>query len=109
MSESKLQSRVIERAKRRGWDYIAHAGRGIAAFTRTGEPIFVTQMAKGWPDVFMMRTRDKRVLVMELKKETEEPTEEQVNWLYAMNLCGIPAIVVKPSDLREGRVNSVLK
>jgi hypothetical protein len=107
MSEKTLQSRVVDRAKRRGWK-IAHAGRGIAAFTAEGDPIFVTPMAKGWPDLFMLHRRTKRSLVIECKREEGEFEEGQLEWLQAMNECGIPAVVVRPSDLREGRVNAIL-
>jgi hypothetical protein len=108
MSEQTLQDRVVGRAKRRGWK-VAHAGRGIAAFDAQGLPVFVTQMAKGWPDLFLLRPEDGHRLVIELKKEEGDLEPEQVEWLQAFNACGIPAIMVKPSDLRMGRVNEVLK
>jgi hypothetical protein len=107
MSEDTLKKRVMDRAKRRGWRY-AHAGKGIAAFTKDGQPIFVTSMAKGWPDLFLLRESDGRSLVIELKKEDGVVEPEQLEWLTAFNTCGIPAIVARPSDLRLGRVNSVL-
>jgi hypothetical protein len=107
MSEDTLKRRVMERAKRRGWR-AAHAGKGIAAFTKAGDPIFVTPLAKGWPDLFMLRESDGRALVMELKKEDGVVEPEQLEWLTAFIACNIPAIIVRPSDLREGRVNSVL-
>lgn len=105
MSEKTLQDRVVDRAKRRGWK-VAHAGRGIAAFTAGGEPIFVTPMAKGWPDLFLLR--EPRALAIELKREEGEVEPDQLEWLQLMNLCGIPAVIVRPSDLREGRVNAIL-
>lgn len=107
MSEKTLQDRIVGRAKRRGFK-VAHAGRGIAAFTAEGEPIFVTPMAKGWPDLFLLHERRGFVLVIECKKEKEEPTDEQIGWIRAFNACGIPAVVCKPSDLRLGRVDAIL-
>jgi len=107
MSEKTLQDRIVGRAKRRGAK-VAHAGRGIAAFTATGEPIFVTPMAKGWPDLFILFEKAGKSLVIECKKEAEDPTDEQIGWLHAFNACGIPAVVVRPSDLREGRVDAIL-
>lgn len=105
MSEATLQDRVVDRAKRRGWK-VAHAGRGIAAFDAQGNPVFVTPMAKGWPDLVLLRPP--RILVIELKREDNDVTPEQLEWLQLFNGCNIPAIIVKPSDLREGRVNTIL-
>lgn len=102
MSEHTLNQRVQDRARRRGWK-IAHAAK---VETPQG---WRTPMAEGWPDLFLMRDRDGRVLVIELKKELEGPKPEQLGWLRMFIRCGIPAIIVKPSDLRKGRVNAVLR
>jgi hypothetical protein len=102
MSEKTLNTRVQQRARTRGWK-IAHAAK---VETPQG---WRTPMAKGFPDLFLMREKDGRVLVIELKKQLEDPDPEQLVWLQLFNRCGIPAIVVRPSDLREGRVNAVLR
>lgn len=107
MSEKTLQDRIVGRAKTRGWK-VAHAGRGIAAFDKDGNPIFVTPMAKGWPDLFLLNARQRRSLVIECKREEGELEPEQVEYLQLFNVCGIPAVVIRPSDLREGRVNAIL-
>lgn len=107
MSERTLQDRVVDRAKRRGWK-VAHAGKGIAAFDRAGAPVFVTPMSKGWPDLFMAHEGMQRVMAIELKREEGEVEPEQWEWLQLLNICGIPAVVIRPSDLREGRVNAIL-
>lgn len=101
MSEAKLNQRVQYRAKRHGWK-IAHAGK---VETPQG---WRTAMARGWPDLFLMREKDGRVLVIELKRELEEPDEDQLFWLTLFNRCGIPAVVIKPSHLRDGSVNAIL-
>jgi hypothetical protein len=107
VSERTLQTRVVDRAKRRGWK-VAHAGRGIAAFDKAGQPIFLTAMSKGWPDLFLLNVKQRRALAIELKREEGEVEPEQIEWLQAMNACGVPAVVIRPSDLREGRVNAIL-
>lgn len=107
MSERTLQSRVVERARRRGWK-VAHAGRGIAAFDARGVPVFVTAMSKGWPDLFLLHVGRRKVLAIELKREQGDLEPEQLDWLADFNACGIPAVLVKPSDLRLGRVNGIL-
>ncbi len=108
MSESVLQTRVVGRAKRRGW-VVAHAGRGWVGDQETGEGQFVTPMAPGWPDLMLFNPKAVYpVVAMELKREDGEVSEEQERWLALMNACGVPAVVVRPSDLREGRVNAIL-
>jgi hypothetical protein len=110
MSEKALQDRVIGRAKRRGWR-VAHAGRGWVGNHETGDGQFITPMAPGWPDLVMFNPKmlpGRRAIAIELKKELGVVSDEQVDWLRLLNNCGIPAVVVRPSDMREGRVNAIL-
>lgn len=107
MSEKTLQSRVVGRARTRGWK-VAHAGRGIAAYDKGGNPIFVTPMAKGWPDLFLLNWKQRRALVIELKREEGELEPEQLEWLQWFNQCGVDAVVIRPSQLRDGTVNAIL-
>lgn len=106
MSEKTLQSRVMDRAKRRGWD-VKHVPKGIAAFDAAGKPIFVSGM-KGFPDLFMLHEGMKRALAIECKKQQGEYEPGQAEYLALLNACGIPAVTVRPSDLRTGRVNAIL-
>ena len=106
MSEKVLQSRVVERAKRRGWR-VAHAGKGLVGATEEGGGRFITPMAPGWPDLTLAKAGS-RLIFMELKRETGELSPEQVEWLQLLNLTGNVAVVVRPSDLRMGRVNAIL-
>lgn len=106
MSEKTLQSRVMDRAKRRGWD-VKHVGKGIAAFDAQGNPIWVST-AKSFPDLFMLHERRRLVLAIELKKEEGEFEEGQLEYLQLLNFCGVPAVVIRPSDLRKGIVNAIL-
>lgn len=106
MPERTLQDRVVSRARRRGWK-VAHAGRGYVGNEETGQ--FITPMAPGWPDLMMFKAgMEHPAMAWELKREQGELSEDQVYWLQLLNDCGIPAIVIKPSDLREGRVNAIL-
>lgn len=111
MSEATLQDRIRDRAKRRGWT-VAHAGRAWVGNQETGEGQFVTPMLPGWPDLFLMNPKQadgRQAIAMELKKEDGVVSEDQAKVLALLNACGIPAIVVRPSDLREGRVNAILE
>lgn len=110
MSERTLQDRIRGRAKSRGW-VVAHAGMAWVGNQETGVGQFVTPMLPGWPDLFLMNPKmpeGRRAVAMELKRETGEVDEKQWDVLRLLNACGIPAIVVRPSDLREGRVNAIL-
>ena len=106
MSEATLQARVIARAKTRGWN-VKHVGKGIAAFDSEGQPVFVST-AKNFPDLFMLHERQRRVLAIELKREQGEYEPGQLDYLVLLNHCGIDAVCIRPSDLREGRVNAIL-
>lgn len=106
MSEKTLQDRIIGRAKRRGWD-VKHVGKGIAAFSADGSPIFVST-AKSFPDLFMLHEGQLRALAIECKREDGEFEPGQLEYLQLLNLCGIPAVVIRPSDLRLGRVDAIL-
>lgn len=104
MPEKTLQERVVGRAKRRGWR-VAHAGRGWVGDGETGQ--WVTPMAKGWPDLTLAK-EGHGLIFMELKRELGEVDDEQWAWLRLLNLTGNAAIIVRPSDLRSGRVTAVL-
>lgn len=106
MSEKTLQGRIIDRAKRRGWR-VAHAGRGFVGDPDGGGQ-FITPMAPGWPDLTLARAGS-RLIFMELKRQKGEVDEKQVEWLQLLNECGARAILVRPSDLRLGRVNAILE
>lgn len=106
MSEKTLQSRIVDRAKRRGWD-VKHVGKGIAAFDATGAPIFVST-AKSFPDLFLLHPAQKRPLAIECKKEDGEYEPGQLEYLQLLNLCGIDAVTIRPSQLRDGTVNAIL-
>lgn len=107
MAEKTLQERVVGRAKRKGWK-TAHVGTAWVGDQETGEGQFITSMAPGWPDLTLAK-EGHRLLFIELKREDGVVQPEQWEWLQLLNRCGARAIVVRPSDLREGRVNAILK
>ena len=105
MSERTLQDRIMDRAKRRGWK-VAHAGRGFVGDAESGGQ-FITPMSPGWPDLTLAKPGH-RLVFMELKRQVGVLDEKQVAWLQLLNQTGNIAIVVRPSDLREGRVTAIL-
>jgi hypothetical protein len=63
---------------------------------------------RGWPDWVIAR-KDRpglpgAVLVWELKREGEDPTPEQQEWLDALSAAGFNAGVRRPSDYYSGRM-----
>lgn len=63
---------------------------------------------RGWPDWVIGRRVPPgvpgAVLVWELKREGEDPTREQREWLDALAAAGINAGVRRPSDYCSGRM-----
>lgn len=106
MSERSLQDRVVGRAKRRGWK-VAHAGKGWVGDAEKGTGTFVTPMSPGWPDLTLAK-EGHALIFMELKREQGEVDEEQWFWLRLLNKTGNYAVIIRPSDLREGRVTTIL-
>lgn len=108
MSEKTLQDRIRDRAKRRGWE-VVHIGKAVPAYDEAGNPVWITSAPEGWPDLVLFKAKSARpVIAMELKRQKGDVTEAQLRWLALMNACGIPAMVIRPADLREGRVSAIL-
>ena len=105
-----LREKVTRRAKTRGWT-VAHAGKGWVGDHETGVGQFVTQMKKGWPDLFFLNPNmgPYKFFAAELKAEGNEPDPDQVEMIALLNACGIPTVVFHPSDLRTGRINAILE
>jgi len=106
MSEKTLQSRAVARAKTRGWD-VKHVGKGTVATGADGAPIIVSS-AKSFPDLFMLHERQRRALAIELKREDGTFEPGQLEYLQLLNVCGIPAVVIYPHNLRDGVLNAIL-
>lgn len=102
MSEKTLQNRVVARAKARGW-VVKHVGKGMTG----AEGIWVSTAAN-FPDLFMLHEKQRRALAIELKRQQGDFEPGQLEYLQLLNVCGIPAVVIRPSDLRLGRVNAIL-
>jgi hypothetical protein len=106
MSERTLQERVLGRAKRRNWK-VAHAGRLWLPAKDGREGMWMTPMSPGWPDLTLAK-EGHRLIFIELKTEEGKVDDEQWLWLRLLNSTGNYAVIVRPSDLREGRVNAIL-
>lgn len=61
---------------------------------------------KGFPDWFLAGPGG--AAAVELKRQRTKPTSEQKDWLAMLNLNGIPAVVLRPSDLLSGQIGAYL-
>ena len=92
MTEAALQASVRQLAELEGWrHYHTHDSR---------------RSESGFPDSLM--ARDGRLIAAELKRETKQPTQAQLDWLAALEAAGVEAYIWRPSDWREGRIARVL-
>lgn len=57
------------------------------------------QPEKGWPDLVLLRRRDRRALFRELKGEDKELAPRQAAVLDLLRACGQDAGVWRPSDM----------
>lgn len=86
-SESGFQAAVLAAAKMYGW--MVHAER--PAVNRRGKWSTPIQGDAGFPDLVLVHPKRHRVLVIELKRAGERPTDGQNAWLSAFALAGVPA------------------
>lgn len=85
MLERELQARVELLLRMAGWLYYhTHDSR---------------RSAPGFPDIVAIRGR--RILALELKRDGQNPTDEQYRWLRAFDGAGASAYVVRPDNLDE--------
>jgi hypothetical protein len=88
MSEAELLQQVRDAAKALGLlCYHTHN-------SRRSEP--------GFPDVVLVGR--KAMIVRELKRQSEGPTDEQTRWLDALWHAGADAGVWRPADLLDGSI-----
>lgn len=100
--EAAFQKTVIEFAQLHGWR-VAHFR---AARTKDGWATPVAANGKGFPDLFLLRQRTRERLCAEIKVPPNTVTDEQREWLIAMELCGVPAFTWTPLDW--GEIEAVL-
>lgn len=113
MKEIDLQRLLVGKdglAPTLGWDHLHVRKARTAESWRT--PTSGT-LAAGWPDLVLVRARDRRLVFAELKRELEVPRPEQMDVLQILAaLAGdfsigpslgvrIDVAVWRPSDLRD--------
>jgi hypothetical protein len=105
MKEAELQDAVIELAQRLGY-LTAHFR---PAQTERGWRTSVQGDGAGFPDVVLIRPRDGRILVRELKVGGGKADERQLMWLSGFNGCGVDARVWRDTDWWDGTIERELR
>ena len=122
MTEAELQRLVTDLADIHGW---AWSHFRPAQTKHGGRPPVSGSLGKGWPDLTLVRARDRRLLFVELKREHGLVDADQAAVLAILgelrhplttNHAGMTTIAVhvwRPSDLGDpietGRVMEVLR
>ena len=94
LTEAAFTRQVAALARLHGW-LIAHFR---PARTAKGWRTACEFDAAGFPDLFLVRPRDGRLLAAELKVGQRKPTEEQLRWLSALEDAGVPTYFWRPDD-----------
>ena len=84
MTERQLQDAIVSEAKLLGW---------LVYHTWNSE-----HSPAGFPDLFLVHPQTGRRLALELKTAKGKVSIEQEQWLSALAVCGIPAMVIRPCD-----------
>lgn len=114
VAERDFQRQVCDLAELLGWSWChwrpLRNSRGIWQVPVEGP------LGKGWPDLTLVRARDRRLIFAELKREAEDPKPDQVAVLEILSELAygvvidpkIEVYVWRPSDLRDPIEASVI-
>ena len=94
--EANFTKQVLQMAKLLGWR-TAHFRPGMMANGR-----WITAVSgdgKGFPDLVLVR--GKRLLFVELKTDTGEMSDEQIDWMYDLFYTNAEVMMWCPSDWNE--------
>ena len=109
--EDEFQRQVTDLAVVLGWTWChwraLRNSRGIWQVPVEGP------LGRGFPDLTLVRPRDRRLVLAELKREHVEPSPDQVFVLGLLRAAGVEAHLWHPSDLGDpveaSRIYEVLR
>jgi hypothetical protein len=109
-NETEFQRDVISLARDRGWGITVAAYKALAVEAAQYHvdappldglifhPRYSLGSDPGWPDLFLARRRDQRVLFRELKTDKGPVSPRQVHVLELLTACGLDARIWRPAD-----------
>jgi len=121
MTEAKLQAEVIRQARDLGWGVTLSARKamlaeaaqyGVGAPPLDGlvfHPRYSLGSEPGFPDLTLVRRRDRRLIFAELKSEKGYLSSRQAEVLELLEEVGCTVHVWRPSDLASGAIAEVLR
>jgi hypothetical protein len=93
-------AQVLEYARLRGWHWFHdNATNAPRRCVECGAIRKFRRNAAGWLDLVLVRRP--RLVFAELKREGEQPTEDQQAWIDELRACGQEVYVWKPNDWPE--------
>lgn len=97
INERDFSIAVREYAEAQGWkvEYRFRSAVKLANGTYRGSG------PAGFPDLFMCREADRRVMALELKTQVGRPSEAQLDWIHVLSVCKVEADIVKPEDAAD--------
>lgn len=104
MSEAELQDAIIGCARTFSYT-VAHFR---PALTKHGWRTPVAADGKGFPDLLLAKERPADLIAVELKREGQDPTPDQIKWLRVL-APSIPVFIWRPSNWLAGEVEQVFR
>jgi hypothetical protein len=101
MTESDFQRQVTDLAELLGWSWAHFRPAQTARGWRT--PVS-GPLGKGWPDLTLVRIRDRRLIFAELKRDGGKPNADQAAVLAVLGeLAGsrVEVLVWRPADFEQ--------
>lgn len=99
VSGGELQTQITDLAEVLGYEWMAVGPLRTAHGWRTPTR---GPLGAGWPDLFLVNWRRGRVVVIEVKRQIDDPlTPDQVHVHAALREAGLEVHVARPSDLRD--------
>jgi hypothetical protein len=89
-----------------GW---LHAGFRPAQTAHGWRTPVTGELGAGWPDLTLVRVRDRRLLFVELKAETGEVSPAQHAVHATLRGAGLDVVVWRPSDWATGEIEGRLR
>jgi hypothetical protein len=96
VTEHDLQRLVTDAASVLGWHWVHFRPAQTAHGWRT--PV-QGPLGEGWPDLFLARPRDGRLLAVELKSDKGTVTADQLAVHAVLIAAGLDVRVVRPADV----------